>query len=149
MVTKEELKKSPEKKLTDEELGKVAGGSKDWEEDDLEAGQVFLYWQNETTWCYRKIIYISYGNMAFFEYRINKNNVNDYSKARYENQTVHNFVKGLNKMIELEGFSEILKDQTIPLSWFGLYLESNIEGIPYAHKRNNYSILYKWFSRLT
>ncbi|MCQ2816023.1 MAG: hypothetical protein MJ252_02045 [archaeon] len=58
-------------------------------------------------------------------------------------ESTENFVKGLNKMIELEGFSEILKDQTIPLSWFGLYLESNIEGIPYAHKRNNYSYLYQ------
>ena len=49
----------------------------------------------------------------------------------------------LNKMIEFEGFSEILKDQTIPLDWFGLYLQSNIENIPYNHKRQNFSYLYQ------
>ena len=58
-------------------------------------------------------------------------------------ESTENFVKGMNKMIEFEGFAEILKDQTIPLSWFGLYLQSNIENIPFTHKRQNYSYLYQ------
>ena len=53
-----------------------------------------------------------------------------------------NFVHGLNKMIELEGFSEMLREKTIPLNWFGLYLQSNIEKIPIEYKRQNYKNLY-------
>ena len=29
-------------------------------------------------------------------------------------------------MISLEGFSEMLKEKTLPIEWFGLYLQSNI-----------------------
>ena len=60
------------------------------------------------------------------------------------NQTdsTEDFIKGLNKMIELEGFSEILKEKKIPLEWFGLYLQSNIENIPPNYKENNYALLY-------
>ena len=53
-----------------------------------------------------------------------------------------NFVHGLNKIIELEGFNEILREKTIPLNWFGLYLQSNIEKIPIEYKRSNYKNLY-------
>ena len=59
-----------------------------------------------------------------------------------ENESTENFVIGLNKMIRMEGFSEMLKEKTLPLEWFGLYLQSNIENIPLSHKRNNYSLLY-------
>ena len=59
-----------------------------------------------------------------------------------ENESTENFVIGLNKMIRMEGFSEMLKEKTLPLEWFGLYLQSNIENIPLAYKRNNYSLLY-------
>ena len=52
------------------------------------------------------------------------------------------FIKGLNKMIKLEGFSEMLKENKLPLEWFGLYLQSNIENIPNNYKENNYSLLY-------
>ncbi|MCQ2816349.1 MAG: hypothetical protein MJ252_03695 [archaeon] len=73
--------------------------------------------------------------------------LNPLSRANFfvedNTESTESFVKGLNKMIELEGFAEILKDQTIPLSWFGIYLESNIENIPYTHKRGNYSYLYQ------
>ena len=46
------------------------------------------------------------------------------------------------KMISMEGFSEMLKEKTLPLEWFGLYLQSNIENIPSNYRRNNYSLLY-------
>ena len=59
-----------------------------------------------------------------------------------ENESTENFIIGLNKMIRMEGFSEMLKEKTLPLEWFGLYLQSNIENIPLAYKRNNYSLLY-------
>ena len=59
-----------------------------------------------------------------------------------ENESTENFVICLNKMIRMEGFSEMLKEKTLPLEWFGLYLQSNIENIPLSHKRNNYSLLY-------
>ena len=59
-----------------------------------------------------------------------------------ENDSTENFVIGLNKMIRMEGFSEMLKEKTLPLEWFGLYLQSNIENIPIAYKKNNYSLLY-------
>ena len=59
-----------------------------------------------------------------------------------EKESTENFVIGLNKMIGLEGFSEMLKEKTIPLEWFGLYLQSNIENIPFSYKKNNYSLLY-------
>jgi hypothetical protein len=45
-------------------------------------------------------------------------------------------------MISLEGFSEMLKEKSLPLEWFGLYLQSNIENIPHEYKVGNYSKLY-------
>ena len=45
-------------------------------------------------------------------------------------------------MISLEGLSEILKEKTLPLEWFGLYLQSNIDNIPSEYKSNNFSQLY-------
>ncbi len=59
-----------------------------------------------------------------------------------DKESTENFIKGLNKMISLEGFSEMLKEKTLPLEWFGLYLQSNIENIPQEYKSNNYSKLY-------
>ena len=59
-----------------------------------------------------------------------------------EKESTENFVKGLNKMISLEGFSEMLKEKALPLEWFGLYLQSNIENIPSEYRSNNYSKLY-------
>ena len=49
-----------------------------------------------------------------------------------ENESTENFVIGLNKMISMEGFSEMLKEKKLPLEWFGLYLQSNIENIPFS-----------------
>ena len=59
-----------------------------------------------------------------------------------ESESTENFIIGLNKMIRMEGFSEMLKEKTLPLEWFGLYLQSNIENIPLSYKKNNYSLLY-------
>ena len=59
-----------------------------------------------------------------------------------QNESTEDFIKGLNKMIKLEGFSEMLKENKLPLEWFGLYLQSNIENIPNNYKENNYSLLY-------
>jgi hypothetical protein len=59
-----------------------------------------------------------------------------------QNESTEDFIKGLNKMIKLEGFSEMLKENKLPLEWFGLYLQSNIENIPPNYKENNYALLY-------
>ena len=71
--------------------------------------------------------------------------LNPLSKTNFfvdDKESTENFVKGLNKMISLEGFSEMLKEKTLPLEWFGLYLQSNIENIPFEYRSNNYSQLY-------
>ena len=70
--------------------------------------------------------------------------LNPLTRANFstDSQDMVDFVKGLNKMIELEGFSEMLKEKTLPLEWFGLYLQSNIENIPVDKKRQNYGPLY-------
>ena len=71
--------------------------------------------------------------------------LNVLSKSNFltnQNESTEDFIKGLNKMIKLEGFSEMLKENKLPLEWFGLYLQSNIENIPQNYKDNNYSLLY-------
>ena len=71
--------------------------------------------------------------------------LNPLSKTNFfvdEKESTENFVIGLNKMISLEGFSEMLKEKTLPIEWFGLYLQSNIENIPFEYKSNNYAQLY-------
>ena len=59
-----------------------------------------------------------------------------------ESDSTEDFIKDLNKMIKMEGFSEMLKEKKLPLEWYGLYLQSNIENIPPNYKENNYSLLY-------
>ena len=59
-----------------------------------------------------------------------------------EAESTEDFVKDLNNMIRSEGFSEMLKEKKLPLEWFGLYLQSNIENIPPNYKENNYALLY-------
>ena len=71
--------------------------------------------------------------------------LNPLSKTNFfvdEKESTENFVKGLNKMISLEGLSEMLKEKTLPIEWFGLYLQSNIENIPSEYKSYNYAQLY-------
>ena len=86
--------------------------------------------------------------LARVKYSINTiiKHLNILTRANFfvdESESTKNFVKGLNKMIELEGFSEMLKEKTIPLAWFGLYLQSNIENIPQSRQRANFSLLYQ------
>lgn len=52
------------------------------------------------------------------------------------------FIAEINKILKLEGFSEILKEKKLPLEWLGLYLQSNIDTIPSQYKENNYQLLY-------
>ncbi len=59
-----------------------------------------------------------------------------------ETDSTEDFIKDLNKMIKMEGFSDMLKEKKLPLEWFGLYLQSNIENIPPNYKENNYALLY-------
>ena len=59
-----------------------------------------------------------------------------------QTESTEDFIKDLDKMIRLEGFSEMLKEKKLPLEWFGLYLQSNIENIPQNYKENNYALLY-------
>ena len=59
-----------------------------------------------------------------------------------QTESTEDFIKEINKMIQLEGFSEMLKEKKLPLEWFGLYLQSNIENIPPNYKANNYALLY-------
>ena len=85
--------------------------------------------------------------LARVKYCINTiiKNLNTLSRTNFfadEKESTENFVKGLNKMINLEGSSEVLKEKALPLEWFGLYLQSNIENIPSEYKANNYSKIY-------
>ena len=85
--------------------------------------------------------------LARVKYCINTiiKHLNTLSRTNFfadEKESTENFVKGLNKMINLEGFSEMLKEKALPLEWFGLYLQSNIENIPPEYRSNNYSKLY-------
>ena len=71
-------------------------------------------------------------------------NLNTLTRENYfieKGKKDEDFSLALNKMLELEGFSDILKEQTIPLRWFGLYLQSNISNIPIEYKRQNYFLL--------
>ena len=70
-------------------------------------------------------------------------NLNELMKATFQYNKNENFVKGLNNLIYSEGFSDVLKEKTIPLQWFGLYLESNIDNIPKEYQKNNFSPLYE------
>ncbi len=71
-------------------------------------------------------------------------NLNPLTRENYFIQKGENekdFALALNKILDLEGFSDMLKEQTIPLNWFGLYLQSNISNIPIEYKRQKYLLL--------
>ncbi len=70
-------------------------------------------------------------------------NLNELMKATFQYNKNENFVKGLNNLICSEGFSDVLKEKTIPLQWFGLYLESNIDNIPQELQKNDFLPLYE------
>ena len=46
------------------------------------------------------------------------------------------FVSGIRKIMENEGFSEIIKEKTLPLEWFDLYLKTNISNYAAIHGKN-------------
>ena len=71
-------------------------------------------------------------------------NLNPLTRENYfiqKGENEEDFALALNKILELEGFSDMLKEQTIPLNWFGLYLQSNISNIPIEYKRQKYLLL--------
>ncbi len=70
-------------------------------------------------------------------------NLNELMEATFQYNKNENFVKGLNNLIYSEGFSDVLKEKTIPLQWFGLYLESNIDNIPKELQKNDFLPLYE------
>ena len=70
-------------------------------------------------------------------------NLNELNNSTFHFNNNENFVNALNNLILLEGFSDILKEKTIPLQWFGLYLESNIDRIPQNLQENNFELLYR------
>ena len=70
--------------------------------------------------------------------------LNELTKTNFNiDDSTENLLGSLSKIIKMEGFSEMLKEKTLPLEWFGLYLQSNIENIPEEYKKNNYFLLYK------
>lgn len=83
MGLKEDLKQSPNRKLTDDELGKVAGG-KGWDEDDLKSGMVLLLWENDEEWCYWHIKNASV-TVEVYEYFISKQNPKTYIRYNHIN----------------------------------------------------------------
>ena len=82
--------------------------------------------------------------LSRIKYSINTiiKNLNDLTKVKFHYEKNENFIKGLNTLIALEGFSDVLKEKTIPLQWFGLYLESNIENIPKKFLENDFLLLF-------
>jgi hypothetical protein len=103
----------------------------------------FSFQSNETLSDFNNETFV----LARVKYCINTiiKHLNALSRTNFfvdDKESTENFVKGLNKMISLEGFSEMLKEKALPLEWFGLYLQSNIENIPHEYKTNNYSKLY-------
>lgn len=92
----EELKKSPEKELTDDELGQVSGGKRDdVENSDITAGASFFIWSNETTTCYWYISSVNNGTVHFAEIKINISNVSQKEYYAY-NKSISEVVEDLN-----------------------------------------------------
>ena len=71
-------------------------------------------------------------------------NLNPLTRENYfieKGENEGDFALALNTILDLEGFSDMLKEQKIPLNWFGLYLQSNISNIPIEYKRQKYLLL--------
>jgi hypothetical protein len=66
------------------------------------------------------------------------------SKNNFDgDESIENIVKVLNKIINKEDINGTLKEEALPLNWFGTYLESYIDKIPSDYKENNYFKLFK------
>ena len=71
-------------------------------------------------------------------------NLNTLSKNNFDrDESVENIVKGLNIIINKEDINGTLKENNLPLNWYGTYLESYIDKIPSDYKENNFSKLFK------
>jgi hypothetical protein len=82
------------------------------------------------------------GNIKYCFYVILKN-LKTLSKNNFDgDQSIDNIIKKLNNIINKEDFNGTLKEEALPLSWYGTYLQSYIDKIPTDYKDNNYSKLY-------
>jgi len=82
------------------------------------------------------------GNIKYCFYVVLKN-LNTLSRNNFnEDESIDNIIKKLNIIINKEDFNGTLKEQALPLNWYGIYLESYIDKIPSSYKENNYSKLY-------
>jgi hypothetical protein len=82
------------------------------------------------------------GNIKNCFYIVLKN-LNTLSKNNFDgNESIENIIKGLNNIINIEDFNGTLKEQALPLNWYGTYLQSYIDKIPSDYKDKNYSKLY-------
>ena len=81
-------------------------------------------------------------NIKYCFYVVLKN-LNTLSKNNFDqDESIENIIKELNNIINKEDFNGTLKEQALPLNWYGTYLQSYIDKIPSDYKDNNYSKLY-------
>ena len=81
-------------------------------------------------------------NIKYCFYVVLKN-LNILSKNYFDqDESIENIIKELNNIINKEDFNGTLKEQALPLNWYGTYLQSYIDKIPLNYKNTNYSNLY-------
>ena len=81
-------------------------------------------------------------NIKYCFYVVLKN-LNTLSKNNFDqDESIENIIKELNNIINKEDFNGTLKEQALPLNWYGTYLQSYIDKIPLNYKNTNYSNLY-------
>ena len=81
-------------------------------------------------------------NIKYCFYVVLKN-LNTLSKNYFDqDESIENIIKELNNIINKEDFNGTLKEQALPLNWYGTYLQSYIDKIPLNYKNTNYSNLY-------
>jgi len=57
--------------------------------------------------------------------------------------STENLFFALNKIIQLEDYSDCFTNDKIPLSWYSLYLNSNLMFLNEEYKKENYKLLYE------
>jgi len=119
------------KKITGEKVKKVAFDKKEKKDDSNKE-------QKDDSNNEEKIL----GNIKYCFYVVLKN-LNTLSRKNFnEDESIDNIIKELNNIINKEDFNGTLKEQALPLNWYGTYLQSYIDKIPSCYKENNYSKLY-------